>query len=214
MARSSTGAQGLVTGKIGNTYYYVRYGKQQVRAASHIIKPKSEKQLAQQQRMSVLKPVISYLKLYIRVGFALKGIEKADSASNCFRSYNLKHAIKGQYPNQEIDYPAVRLSEGNLSLPLNAAVQSVADGFKFTWAFDAQDPNGSPYDRTMLLVYFPEVDQPRFFQIISGAERSDCEELLKVPVAMKGRFAETYISFITDDRSSISDSVYTGRVLC
>ncbi len=213
MAVSKNGFNGLVTGKIGATYYYIRNGKQEMRGASHIVKPRSEKQLAQQQRMSVLNPIIRFLKLYIRVGFQLAGIEKGDSANNCFRSYNLKHAIKGEYPNQEIDYPLVRLSEGSLSVPLNPLAESTEDGFKFTWQYDPQDPNGSPYNRTMLMVYFPDPDQPRFFQMISGAERSEGEELIKVHSGMKGRYAETYISFITDDRSAISNSVYTGRIL-
>lgn len=213
MGVSKNGFNGLVTGKIGATYYYVRYGKQEMRAASHINKPKTENQLAVMQRMSVLSQIFKLLKLYLRVGFELAGIEKGDSANNCARSYNLKHAIKGEYPDQEIDYPALRLSEGNLALPLNASVESTAEGFRFTWDYDQQDPNGSPYDRTMLMVYFPDHDQPRFFQMISGAERSECEELLKVTPTMKGHYAETYISFLTDDRSTISNSVYTGRIM-
>jgi len=213
MAVSKNGFNGLVTGKLGATFYYVRNGKQEMRAASHIIQPRSEKQLVQQQKMSVLKPIITLLKLYIRVGFQLSGIQKADSANNCARSYNLKHAIKGGYPDQEIDYPFLRLSEGGLSIPLAASAESTDDGIKFTWQYDPQDPNGSPYDRTMLMVYFPDADQPRFFQIICGEERAECEELLKVSPTMKGKYAETYISFITDDRSAISDSVYTGRVM-
>ncbi|RYZ83594.1 MAG: hypothetical protein EOP04_19680 [Proteobacteria bacterium] len=159
----------------------------------------------------MFSPIFKILKLYIRVGFQLAGIEKADSANNCARSYNLKHAIKGQYPNQEINYPAVRLSEGTLALPLNPSVESAPEGFKFTWDYNPLDPTGSQYDRTMLMAYFP--DQKMFFQIIGGALRSRCEELLDVAAVMKGDYAETYISFITDDRSSISNSVYTGRVL-
>jgi len=211
MAVSKNGFNGLVTGKIGATFYYIRYGKQEMRAAQHINKPKTENQLAVMQRMGLFSPIFKILKLYIRVGFQLAGIEKADSANNCARSYNLKHAIIGQYPNQEINYPAVRLSEGTLALPLNPLVESAPEGFKFTWDYNPLDPTGSQYDRTMLMAYFP--DQKMFFQIIGGALRSRCEELLDVAAIMKGNYAETYISFITDDRSSISNSVYTGRVL-
>ncbi len=213
MAVSKNGINGLATGKIGATFYYVRYGKQEMRAASHINKPKTENQLAVMQRMGILSPIFRLLKLYLRVGFQLTGIEKGDSANNCFRSHNLRYAIKSEYPDQEIDYPFLRLSEGSLSMPLAASAESTDDGFKFTWHYDPQDPNGSPYNRTMLMVYFPDADQPRFFQMISGAERSECEELIKVTSTMKGRYAETYISFITDDRSAISNSVYTGRIL-
>ncbi|TCD01667.1 DUF6266 family protein [Pedobacter psychroterrae] len=69
-------------------------------------------------------------KLSTLIDLSCSSIEKGDSANNCARSYNLKHAIKGEYPDQEIDYPALRLSEGNLALPLNASVESTAEGFR------------------------------------------------------------------------------------
>lgn len=210
MAVSKNGASGLFTGKVGSNYYYVRFGKQEMRAAPHIVKPKSKNQLAVMQRMGILIPIIQKLKLYIRVGYQLEGIKKADSANNCARSYNLKNAFKGQYPNQEIDYPALRLSEGNLAMPLNPLVQSTNDGLKFTWDYNPLDTTGSAYDRTLLMAWFPE--QELFCQMISGVQRQKCEEILSIPPGLMGEFAETYIAFITDDRSSISKSVYTGSL--
>lgn len=104
------------------------------------------------------------------------------------------------------------VSQGNLALPLNPSVESFGEGFRFTWDYDSQDPNGSPYDRTMLLVYFPGITQPRFFQMIGGAQRSACEEFLEASPEMKGKYAEIYISFIKSDHSAVSDSVYIGKV--
>lgn len=210
MATLKNGPSGLATGKVGANYYYVRYGKQEMRAAPHISKPRTEKQLAVQQRMAVLSPFFNLIKLYLRVGYQLQGIRKQDSAVNCARSYNLKNAIKGEYPNQEIDYPKLRLSEGNLALPLNPSVENAEEGFRFTWDYNPLDPSGSQYDRSMLMAYFPE--KRLFFQIIGGTQRSRCEEVLELHAVAKGQYAETYISFITDDHSAISDSVYTGRI--
>lgn len=210
MAVSKNGFNGLVTGKIGATFYYVKNGKQEMRAAPHISKPKTKKQLAVMQRMSLLSPLFKLLKLYIRVGFELAGREKATWANACARSYNLSHAIRGQYPDQEIDYPTLRLSEGSLALPLNPSVESTGEGFKFSWEYNPLDTTDSRYDRTMLMAYFPE--KMLFFQMIGGRQRQQLYELLPVSPWLKGQHAETYISFITDDRSQISNSMYTGRV--
>lgn len=54
------------------------------------------------------------------------------------------NAIKSEYPDQEIDYPFLRLSEGTLSIPLAASAESTDDRIKFTWEYDQQDTNGSP----------------------------------------------------------------------
>lgn len=211
MATSKSGPNGPYSGKIGATNSYILYGKTVTRAFPHITKPRSIKQLALQQRMSVISPFLNLVKLYLQVGFQLAAFKNQNSANNSAKSYNLKYAIKGEYPNQEIDYPAVRLSEGNLALPLNPTAESATDGIRFRWGYNAYDPTGTRYDRSMLLVYFPEKNL--FFQIIGGVQRAELTELLPVIPQLKGQYAETYISFITDDRKQISNSVYTGKLL-
>lgn len=211
MATAKNGIFGPISGKIGNTYYYLRNGKQELRAARHKQQtPRSQKQLANEQRMALLSPFLNLVKLYVRVGFELTAKIDGNLPAQAAKSYNLKNAIKGEYPNQEINYPAVRLSEGNLAEPLNAMIESTANGFKFSWDYDPSDLNGSPYDRTMLMAWFPE--KKLFFQIIDGAQRDAQEDFLAIQPALKGLYAETYISFITDDRAQISNSVYTGRI--
>lgn len=211
MAIAKNGIFGMVTGKIGNTYYFVRNGRQELRAARHKSeKPRTVGQLATEQRMAVLSPVLSLLKMYVRVGFELAARINGNLPVQSARSYNLKHAIKGVYPDQEVDYPALRLSEGKLALPLNPAVEVLETGFRFTWDYDPADVNGSPHDRTMLMAWFPE--KQLYFQIIDGAMRDKKEDFLPIRDVVKGMYAETYFSFITDDRSQISNSMYIGRI--
>ena len=47
--------------------------------------------------------------------------------------------------------------------------------------------------------------------MISGVERKQCQQVLQIDEIMRGQEAETYISFITDNRKSISNSIYTGK---
>lgn len=69
----------------------------------------------------------------------------------------------------------------------------------------------------MMLAYLPANN--RVYYTLSSARRSMGEDLLEirtVPVAKgsakKDDVIETYIAFISDDRRSISDSVYAGRI--
>jgi hypothetical protein len=211
MAITNSGPLGPFKGRLGPLLGYTVRGKAVLRMKSHITKPRTEGQLATLQRMQVLSPFLNLIKVYLRVGFQLSAIINNNTPNNSAKSYNLKHAVKGIYPNQEIDYSKVRLSEGSLALPLNPQVALVPEGLKFTWDYDPYDVNDNGFDRTMLMAYFP--DKKTCCYVISGALRSAAAETLLISSALVGLSAETYISFITDDRSSISNSVYTGQVV-
>lgn len=211
MATAEYGPMGPFKGKIGPLYAYIWNGKTIIRAKPKITKPRSIKQLAVQERMVVLSPFLNYITGFIAIGFELAGKEKNHSANNAAKSYNLTNAIKGEYPDLEIDYPQARLSQGTLTVAENAQVQVLNEGLMFSWTYDPYDPLVSRSDKTMLMAWFPMVKKA--FYIISGVQRMELQELLKIPEELKGLEAETYISFITDDRKAISNSVYTGRVL-
>lgn len=212
MAVSKDGPWGSYSGKIGPLIAY-KYGdkvvlKHRPRPSN---KPRTAKQLARQQRMKLISPFLNFVTLYIRVGFELSAIKNNNLPNQSAKSYNLKHAVKGEYPDQEVDYAMIRLTEGSLVLPSHTEVLSTPDGLLFNWDYDQNDPAVSGYDRVMLMAYFPH--ENTFSQIIGGACRSEKEELLRIDEAFKGKTAQTYLSFITDDHKQISDSVYTGEVV-
>nr|WP_121271201.1 DUF6266 family protein [Pedobacter schmidteae] len=211
MAISKDGPLGLYSGKIGPLYGYIINGKQAMRAArrkSNI--PRSPKQLAYQERLTVLTHFFSRITTYIGIGFALTAKKRQINCNNAAKSYNLKHGITGEYPGQTINYPLIRLTEGELSVAKDATVQSTDDGLKFSWSYDVSDREGNRDDKTMLMAYFPEKMIVK--ELISGTEREQLQEILKIDNSFKGLEAETYISFITDDRKAISNSVYTGKI--
>src|SRR5690606_3951713 len=100
---------------------------------------------------------------------------------------------------------------------LNAAVKLEGDVLKFTWDVDPNWGYKLNRDQVMLLAYKPANDEADY--LVSGARRNEGIEELKVTLrtktdsnSVKDEFVETYIAFISDDRNSISDSVYVGRV--
>ncbi|WEK21064.1 MAG: DUF6266 family protein [Candidatus Pedobacter colombiensis] len=212
MAISKNGPLGLYSGKLGPLYGYILNGKQVLRAARHKSNiPRSSKQLAYQEKMTVLTSFFRTITPYIRIGFALSAKKRLINSNNAAKSYNLIHGITGEYPGQTVNYPMIRLTEGGLSVAKNALVENNADGFKFSWAYDPLDQEGNRNDKTMLMAHFTEKEESHY--LISGAERDKLEEVLHIPHELKGHEAETYISFVTDDRKAISNSVYIGKFM-
>jgi hypothetical protein len=63
----------------------------------------------------------------------------------------------------------------------------------------------------MLIAYSPSTK--RSFYTIGGAERYTGQATLEVYPELAPESFQTYISFITEDRKSISRSNYTGQVV-
>lgn len=210
MAIANQGPLGPFKGKLGPIHGYIRNGKPIISAFPRVVRPRTEKQKAVLQRMQVLSPFFNLISPYLAIGFELSAIKNDNSANNSAKSYNLKNAIKGEYPDQELDYPKIRLTEGMLPIAENAHVTAVQNGLQFNWTYDQSNQLDNSDDKTMLLAFFP--DEKIRFYMISGVERKQCQQILEIDPMMKGQEAETYISFITDDRKAISNSVYTGKV--
>lgn len=225
------GPYGPIVGKIGNTVTYVRLGEVCVRTLTTKKKNKifTQKQIAAFDRMRVMMGFVSPINTFVLTSFklAVKGTNKI--AQNAAVSLNISNAVMGEYPNLELDYSKIVVSKGNL-LPaqnpvISHTVESTTDKraiytnvfLKFHWDIDATLDYDRESDQVMLLAYLP--DNKTAFYKVSGARRSEGEDTLKGCIAIKkrgsvikDRFIETYIAFISDDRESISDSIYMGRI--
>lgn len=65
-------------------------------------------------------------------------------------------------------------------------------------------------DQAMLLAYGTISRQVQ--SILYGPKRIEGEVILQLSSKMQKETVETYISFISADRQSVSNSVYTGRI--
>ena len=90
-----------------------------------------------------------------------------------------------------------------------AEVVEVEGGLKFTWSYDETADWERQEDQVMLMAYLPNKGTAVF--IYSGARRNAREATLAINSSFLGEEVETYIAFISDDRTRISKSVYTGK---
>lgn len=223
MARLKFGPFGPLIGKIGNTVGYVRKGAAVLRMIPHKSnKPRTVGQKTTTQAFGLAIKFIAKVNPFTNVGFKLAADGTTKTAQNQAVSYTMKHAIKGVYPDQEIDFTKVMLCLGDLEGPANPVMSYETDGdriaIKFEWEVDPDADRTRKRDQVMMLAYLP--DSKRAFYLDSGARRSAGSDILEGyfnPVAQgsnkKDRFVETYMAFISNDREQIADSVYMGQIV-
>ncbi len=211
MGKITNGLLGMVTGTVGNVTYYELNGQNISRIKARIKRTKrSPDQLANEQKMSVICEFFHTIGDFLKVGFAIEARGTTSNYHNKATSYNKKNAIKGSYPNFEMDYEHVLLSKGDLEPALNPSVEVSAEGFRFNW--EVSDNNWTYNSaQVMMMAYFPEKNEARY--IVYGAQRSTCTDFLIIGRDLKNQPAELYISFVSGDRNSIANSTYLGTYM-
>jgi hypothetical protein len=210
MGTSSSGPLGPANGKIGKLIWYTLKGQQVIRTAGSITAKPSTNQLASRARMAVVMDFFRNMKPYIKAGFSNEAAGTTSSYHNKATSYQLLHSVKTDADLPYLDYSAVKLSIGTVRIPENPAVERVTNGLKFSWTYNVQQEWNSRNDLTMTMAYFPE-DQEAVYSL-SGSRRLSGSDILGIHSGYDNRIMETYMSFVSEDRSHVSDSIYLGRI--
>lgn len=200
------------SGKVGDVIFSQHEGNEtrvrSVPAPSTV--PPTAKQLGNRQEIAVNSAFIRTVKDFVAIGFALEGKREKINGCNAATRYNRKNSFTGGYPERRIDFSKVLMTKGQMPAPAGAAVSRNEFGFIFTWD-TADDERGVHYtDQVMLMAYFPELGKAEY--LTSGSQRSRGTEILALGRIATGHIAEVYLSFIEDNRKSISDSVYLGQL--
>lgn len=219
MAKIIGGPFGLISGKLGNRVYYIVNGQQRSRIAGRQMKPPTPKQLANMSRMKVTFEFAKTMGLFLEMGFGPEAAVENMQPRNAAVRYIRRRALKGEYPDIEIDYAKLLLSRGWLPGLLDAGVSGAGDTdagllLRYYWTVDLKDSDWPRCnDQVMLMAYCPEVldaDERACFKL-TGARRIAGEDVLEVPLTWAGKAVEVYISVISEDRKSVADSQYLGK---
>ncbi|WP_449438666.1 DUF6266 family protein [Pedobacter steynii] len=209
MGKLKNGILGGVSGKVGTVTCYCLNGQEIVRSNGKNNNPPTIKQLNNYQQMEVISEFFNGMKPILKTGFGHEAIGTIKNYHNLAIEYNKPNALKGYFPDVEIDYPKIVISAGHLSLAFNPTVEMVAEGLKFNWEVQHNIPQENT-DRVMLLAYAPNSKDMSFNN--SGAQRIEGCDILKIPSSMKNEPLEVYMSFVSDDRLSASNSQYLGLI--
>ncbi|TCD00134.1 hypothetical protein EZ437_15570 [Pedobacter psychroterrae] len=184
-------------------------------------KKRTDKQKATTQRFQLINKFVARINGFTNVGFDVASRKVSPTAQNLATSYNIKNAIFGEYPGQKIDFSKVRVCEGILPLSANINVTAEDQGNEiklvFSWNVDPDIQYPRNRDQVMMLAYLPENESAEYLD--SGARRSAGQDSLligrnygSVNLPKLNTYAETYIAFVANDRDSITNSYYCGRI--
>jgi len=210
MAILNDGINGGFTGKVGSVIGYRLHGKWVMKGLPKVsIKNKigTEKQNLSRRKFTLMQKFLREVFGYIRIGFNLESKKRMMTAHNVAKSLNMLQAFK---EDNTINFSKITLTYGNLAGAQSSRHFADDEGIHFTW--DAGEPENyeRKCDQVMLMAYSPE--KACGFPIFSGARRRDGKETIEISEKYKGTIFHTWISFISDDRMSISMSTYIGEI--
>lgn len=206
----ATFKDGFSFGRFGRSTTYLLNGMMVTRMIGKSTKPSTELQKAIQLRTKLVSAFLFPVKEFIEVGYEREARRMKQLPQNPAFSYNWQHAVTGEFPKLKIDFEKVLLSYGTMPPPINLQVIASDEGLIFNWG-QQEGVTGTHWsDQVMLLAYFPKLKKSAY--MTAGASRYKGTDLLVVFDIEHGQFAETYIAFVSNDRKSISNSVYVGKV--
>ncbi|SEA99076.1 DUF6266 family protein [Pedobacter hartonius] len=198
-------------GRLGDTVTYIRLGKVVKRKIGKSTKPATELQLKYRQKVKVANKLIEPVREFIKVGFEAGAKLARKTPHDLMLSYTLLNAVKGEYPNQEIDFTKVLFSQGKMQATSDLKAEQNDDGLKFTWNTTLIPNQFRADDQVMILVYFPELQSADF--VIYAGNRGSGKAQFSILKNNKPTVMETHITFISSDHKRVSDSAYTGQFI-
>lgn len=207
MATIKKGILGGFSGKVGNVVGASWKGVAYIRSLpSNVRNPRSEKQLTQRSKFSLAAKFVLANLPVIRIGFR-RSAGSENSAFAAAVAYNVSNAVKGSYPDFEIDYPKAALSRGSLYGGYNATAAYKDGILKFEWDSTIIS-NASPNDRVMMIAYNPATQVS--ICNLDAATRSEGTAMLVLPSVWEGSKVETFMVFISEVGAMTSPTIYTG----
>ncbi|MDZ7681624.1 MAG: DUF6266 family protein [Fodinibius sp.] len=152
MAKFSKGILGGFSGQVGNVVGGSWKGIDYMRSKPNNVKdPKTEAQLAQRQKFAMVTSFLKKTKPVVNAGFKTK--TKRMTPVNSAMSYNLKNAISGDYPNQQIDFTSIMVARGDLMPGQDANAESnTPNQISFSWVDNSGIGSAHATDKVLLAV--------------------------------------------------------------
>jgi len=210
MGHLRNGLFGGFHGRIGNLVGYTLKGKHVIRTIGKSSKPLTPARKANCEKMKVVNEILKPSIHAIRAGFRLAVAGTDRNEYNEAVSYNKKNAVQGIYPDINLDYTKVLMSMGTLPVAINPGISQNQEKITFTW--EISDSPASEYhtDRTMLVIYFPDIKET-CCQLV-GAKRVEGKDVIVIGLEHVNERMEAYISFAKDNGKAVSNSIHAGSL--
>lgn len=169
----------------------------------------TQKQMEQQARFRFMNQFVSTLIKLFEISFNEPVVKM--TAVNCAFHYNYKKALRGTYPLFSFNYRKMLVSKGTLLNANDPMAAAIGGGLvKFTWTDNSDMAQAEGTDRSMLVVHCPALN--RSVHITYGAIRSTGHAVIDAGI-FTGQRVQTWLSFTSEDRKEVANSIYTGSLL-
>jgi hypothetical protein len=209
MGRTNKGIMGNVSGTVGTVVGAKWRGKAYLRSKPDIKKnaKRSDSQLAQQVKFSMANTFLQGMKDLLELGFKTTAIGL--TGKNKALAHMLKKAITGTYPDFQVAYNKVLVSQGTLLNAFDAKPSAaVKEAIQFSWTNNSAASNANEDDQVLMAAYCPEFNCTVFR---TGVDRKAGSDTLELP-GFSGKVMHTWVSFIAKDGEDIATSLYTGEI--
>lgn len=213
MATVKSGKVGVFRGKIGDVVIYKREGQLLGRdVPSKSTKPPTLAQLDQQSKFGLVTSFLSSIADLLAIGYQSSGSGNLTPMNAAVR-YHLSNAITGVYPDYQLDYTKVVISNANVKGEIDGgytvSATPVADAkVTVTWLASSADALAnkltSPADQLYLVFY--NITKGRFVTFEGKGTRADLTTTAQIPRSFVGNKMHGYLFFVSPDGKSVSVS--------
>lgn len=210
MGTIKKGIIGGVSGRVGPVTGSSWKGKPYIKGRPMAVaNPKTQGQLDHRGKFAAAIQFLSPMKAFLRAGFVEMAIDK--TAFNAAMSWNYHHAVMGVYPDFEIDYTRVLVSQGSLTGALNPKVMVSEHQVIFSWQNNADNMEVMDSDKALLLIY--DATQHKAIGVAGGNTRDSGSQSVTIPDVIKGDKLHCYLAFQNREATAASNSQYIGSLI-
>ena len=208
MAKYTEGIQGGIRGTIGKVVGAKWKGVDYLRTRRR--DTKDSPTLLQEEHRAKFTMVSKFVHSISNLLMACYPGTKDQTGINSAFKWIYDNALTGLYPAIDLDYSKILISRGELHNAFSPAVNVVDGIINFNWTDNTDNLLAKADDRSVLLVHCPELQQSIYK--LTGAQRSAEKDSLNA-FNWKGKYVETWLSFLSADGKLAASSIYTGRLM-
>lgn len=199
------GFSGKVGNLVGSHWKSVDYMRTLPKPST---KAATEKQQVQRARFALAVKFARPISSLLDVGYRQQ--DSAMSGYNASVRQILKEAITGTYPDLQLDYSKIRISEGTLTGIANGkAVSTTPGSLQISWTDNTGDEGARSDDELAMLIVNPDKGTALFKS--AAALRSTGTLTEVVPDTFSSDEVEVFAFFVGANGKEVSDSLYLGK---
>jgi hypothetical protein len=214
MGKFKPGAMGVVSGLI-DTIVASKWKD------THVIKGRPTKsnkaatlqQADQRMRFGLVTALLKRIIALIGEGYQNSG--KNQTAMNEATSYHLKNAVIGTYPDYQLDFTKLKVTNGDESSldPVWLPKVTAGAGAQVTVSWGLYKyPSKVSSGADQITILFYNVDKDKFIMLPSAALRSALTSTEELPEVYVGNTFHCYVFMVSPDKKRVSASEYLGQV--